>query len=181
MLRTIVLGSAAGGGFPQWNCSCRLCALARAGDPRVSPRTQASIAVSADGEHWLLVGASPDLPQQLARTPALHPRGLRHSPIFGVVLVNAEVDGIAGLLSLRERHPFTLWATRDVLDVIDGNGIFDVLGPSVRRCEIAPDAVVACGHGLQLQLRPLPGKQPLHAETDDRAEPAPVHAASIEA
>jgi pyrroloquinoline quinone biosynthesis protein B len=74
MLRVIVLGAAAGGGFPQWNSAGPGCIRARAGDPAAPPRTQASIAVSADGERWLLVNASPDLREQIAATPALHPR-----------------------------------------------------------------------------------------------------------
>ena len=86
-LTAIVLGSAAGGGFPQWNCRCPVCALGWAGDPRVKPRTQASVAVSADGESWLLLNASPDLRAQILQRPALHPRGeLRGSPIEAVVL-----------------------------------------------------------------------------------------------
>ena len=111
-LTAIVLGAAAGGGFPQWNCRCAVCRLAWDGDPRVSARTQASLAVSADGERWTLLNAAPDLRAQLAATPALHPRGrLRASPIEAVLLTGAEVDQTAGLLNLRERQPFTLAAT----------------------------------------------------------------------
>src|SRR5438132_687397 len=102
-LTAIVLGAAAGGGFPQWNCRCSVCRLAWAADPRVRPRTQASLAVSARGEHWTLLNASPDLAMQLRATPALHPRReIRGSPIGAVVLTGAEVDETAGLLSLRE-------------------------------------------------------------------------------
>src|SRR5215470_14180206 len=98
-LTAIVLGSAAGGGYPQWNCKCPVCALAWAGDRRVKPRTQASIAVSADGDHWTLLNASPDLRAQLQATSALQPRqGPRDSPIAAVVLTGAEVDQTAGLL-----------------------------------------------------------------------------------
>ncbi len=101
-LTVIVLGSSAGGGLPQWNCNCPQCAAARAGDPRVPPRSQSSIAVSADGERWLLCNASPDVRTQLAHTPALHPRALRHSPIAAVALTNADIDHATGLLILRE-------------------------------------------------------------------------------
>src|SRR3954469_19728452 len=94
-LTAIVLGSAAGGVFPQWNCRCAVCRLAWDGDPRVTPRTQASLAVSADGEHWTLLNASPDLRTQLAATPALHPHALRGSPIEAVVLTGAEIDQTA--------------------------------------------------------------------------------------
>src|ERR1700730_144604 len=106
-LTAIVLGSAAGGGFPPWHCGCPVCELAWAGDPRVRPRTQASLAVSANGEDWILVNASPDLPEQVRRAGVLHPRnGTRGSPIKALLLTGAEVDQMAGLLSLREREPF---------------------------------------------------------------------------
>src|SRR4249919_54739 len=119
-LTAIVLGSAAGGGFPQWNCRCPVCQLAWAGDRRVRSRTQASLAVSANGEDWVLVNASPDLPEQLRRAERLHPRGgTRGSPIKAVVLTGAEIDQVAGLLSLREREPFALYATAEVLAVIE--------------------------------------------------------------
>src|SRR5207244_1759513 len=127
-LTALVLGSAAGGGFPQWNCRCPTCRLAWAGDARVRPRTQASLAVTADSENWVLINASPDLPQQLRRSSALHPRsGTRGSPIKSVVLTGAEIDQIAGLLSLREREPFTLIATAAALDALANNPVFGVL------------------------------------------------------
>jgi len=96
MLRVVVLGAAAGGGVPQWNCGCAVCRKARSGHPELQS-TQASIAVSADGEHWFLINASPDLRQQLTATPQLHPRAgeLRHSPISGVILTNGEIDAVA--------------------------------------------------------------------------------------
>src|SRR3981081_1135095 len=115
-LTASVLGWAAGGGFPQWNCRCPVCQLAWAGDPRVRPRTQASLAVSANGEDWVLINASPDLPEQLRRSSALRPRGgIRGSPIKAIVLTGTEIDQVAGLLSLREREPFTLCATAETL------------------------------------------------------------------
>src|SRR5262245_58606456 len=111
-LTALVLGAAAGGGFPQWNCRCPVCALAWAGDSRVTPRTQASLAVSVDGERWLLCNASPDLRSQILKFAALQPKaGLRHSPIAAVLLTGAEIDQCAGLLTLRERQPFRLYAT----------------------------------------------------------------------
>ncbi len=145
----LVLGSAAGGGFPQWNCGCRLCALARAGDPRVRPATQASVAVTATVS-WLVVGASPDLRQQISRAPALRPRaGRRDSPIIGVVLIGGDVDAIAGLLVLRERQAFNIYAPRPMLDLLAANPIFDVLDPAlVRRVEVAPLEPVPCGGRL---------------------------------
>src|ERR1700742_3489496 len=111
MLRVVVLGAAAGGGVPQWNCGCAVCRAARDGQLELRS-TQASIAFSADGAHWFLVNASPDLRQQLIATPQLHPKpgALRHSPIAGVILTNGEIDAVAGLLSMREGSPFAIYA-----------------------------------------------------------------------
>src|SRR5262245_20979234 len=126
-LSALVLGSAAGGGFPQWNCRCPTCRLAWAGDARVRPRTQASLAVSADGENWLLINASPDLPQQVRQSKVLHPRSAtRGSPIKAVVLTGAEIDQVAGLLSLREREPLMVCATAVKIAAIDANGMLGV-------------------------------------------------------
>jgi pyrroloquinoline quinone biosynthesis protein B len=184
-LSVLVLGAAAGGGFPQWNCGCRLCALVRAGDPRVRPATQISIAVSGNETDWVIVGASPDLRQQIMQTPKLWPRaGLRDSPIAGVVLLGGDVDALAGLLVLRERQPFTVYAPGPLLGLLQGNRIFDVLDPSlVKRMALEPLQPVACGGGLKLSLLPMPGKVPLYLE-DRRArepEPGPNYAALLEA
>src|ERR1700757_4507187 len=138
-LTAIVLGSAAGGGFPQWNCRCPVCRLAWAGDPRVRPRTQASLAVSSDGESWVLINASPDLPQQSRQSKALQPcSGTRGSPIKSVVLTGAEIDQVAGLLSLRERQAFTLYATAATLATLADNAMFAVLAPDlvIRRAAV---------------------------------------------
>ncbi|MCG6203091.1 pyrroloquinoline quinone biosynthesis protein PqqB [Rhodopseudomonas sp. HC1] len=127
MMRVVVLGAAAGGGVPQWNCGCPMCRAAFA-DP-AAQRTQASVAVSADGAHWFLINASPDLRQQVIATPQLHPRegSLRHSPIAGVILTNGEVDAVAGLLSMREGAPFSIYGHAKVLAVLRANSIFNVL------------------------------------------------------
>jgi pyrroloquinoline quinone biosynthesis protein B len=141
MLRVVVLGAAAGGGVPQWNCGCPVCAAARSEHPELQS-TQASIAISADAEHWFLINASPDLRQQLIATPQLHPRSgsLRHSPIAGVILTNSEVDAVTGLLSLREGWPFTIYAHDRVLAILKANSIFNVLGEAnVRREPMAID------------------------------------------
>ena len=141
MLRVVVLGAAAGGGVPQWNCGCPVCQKARNGQPELQS-TQASIAVSADGEHWYLVNASPDLRQQLIATPQLHPKAgrLRHSPIAGVILTNGEIDAVAGLLSMREGSPFTIYAHAKVLSILKANSIFNVLSEhNVRRQDIEID------------------------------------------
>ena len=165
-LTAIVLGAAAGGGFPQWNCRCAVCRLAWDGDPRVSARSQASLAVSADGERWTLLNAAPDLRAQLAATPALHPRGaLRASPITAVVLTGAEVDQTAGLLNLRERQPFMLAATAETLGILGTNTMFDVLAADVvtrRAVEIGKPFVLP--GGLTAELFVVPGKVPLYLE-----------------
>lgn len=166
-LTAIVLGSAAGGGFPQWNCLCPTCRLAWNGDPRVRARTQASLAVTADSENWVLINASPDLPQQLRRSSALHPRsGTRGSPIKSVVLTGAEIDQIAGLLSLREREPFTLIATAAALDAVANNPVFGVLAPELVHRQVASVAEpLQLPGGLQAELFAVPGKVPLYLES----------------
>ncbi len=165
-LRALVLGSGGGGGVPQWNCGCRVCRLAWSGNGRVKPRTQSSLAVSADGRDWLLLNASIDLRQQILATPALQPKGgARHSPIAAVLLTNADVDHAAGLLALRERQRFTIFGARAILDTIGANRIFDVVGR-----DIVPRKAVRLGEpfeplpGLEVELFAVPGKVPLWLE-----------------
>src|SRR5690242_7243985 len=98
-MHVIILGSAAGGGVPQWNCGCPNCRAARQDG---HGRTQSSVAVSADGERWVLLNASPDVRTQLARHPALQPRGARDTPIAAVILTDGEIDHTLGLMLLRE-------------------------------------------------------------------------------
>ncbi len=168
-LTAIVLGAAAGGGFPQWNCNCDVCRLAWAGDRRVRARTQASVAVSADGERWTLLNASPDLRSQIQSNPRLHPQTSRRgSPIEAVVLTGAEIDQTAGLLSLRECSPFALHATATTLVAVAGNPMFGALAPDVvSRCAIVPGARFSLGGGLEAELFMVPGKVPLYLEGDD--------------
>lgn len=171
-----VLGAAAGGGFPQWNANSEACRRARAGDPAAWPATQASIAVSADGERWLVVNAAPDLRQQIEATPALHPRtGLRSSPISAIVLTNADVDAVAGLLHLREGTPFALFAHARVLEVLDRNPIFEVVNRGIvpRRAltlDEPNDLADAAGHPLSLSVLPFlaPGKRALYLEGESQ-------------
>jgi pyrroloquinoline quinone biosynthesis protein B len=184
-LTSLVLGAAAGGGFPQWNCGCHLCRLVRAGDPRVRPATQASVAVSGNNTDWVIVGASPDLRQQILQTPRLWPiAGLRHSPIAAVVLLGGDVDALAGLLVLRERQPFTVYAPIALLELLRENRIFGVLDPAYVRLEpIAANEPISCGAGLRLTLLEMPGKVPLYLETTGATgpEPGPTYAARLEA
>lgn len=167
-----VLGAAAGGGFPQWNSNAAGCRRARAGDPNARSRTQASLAISADGDRWFLLNASPDLRQQIEAAPCLHPReGLRSSPIAGVVLTGGDVDAVAGLLTLRERQPFTIYGTARIHQVLDANPIFEVLARDVvaRRCiAVGTPNVLALPDGspsgISVELFPVPGKVPLYLE-----------------
>jgi pyrroloquinoline quinone biosynthesis protein B len=125
-----VLGVAAGGGFPQWNCSCRNCRRLRQGTFRGTARSQAQLAISADAENWFLVNASPDLRYQIESSPFLHPcsTSFRHSPIQGVVLTSAEVDAALGLLLVRESQPIVVYATEAVRRLLtEDNSFFNVL------------------------------------------------------
>ncbi len=168
-LTAIVLGAAAGGGFPQWNCRCPVCRLAWDGDPRVTARTQAGLAVSADGHDWILINASPDLRAQIEATTVLHPHnGLRGSPIGAVVLTGAEVDQIAGLLALRERSKFSLYATAETLAAIANNPIFGVLASDVvERHPVALSRHFQLPGGLAAELFAVPGKVALYLENDE--------------
>jgi pyrroloquinoline quinone biosynthesis protein B len=124
-----ILGSAAGGAFPQWNCACTNCRAVRAGTFRGKARTQTQVAITQDGRSWFLLGASPDLRAQIEATPELHPRdGLRQSPIAGVVLANADLDHILGLLLLRELQPLRIHATASVRRILrEDNSMFGML------------------------------------------------------
>ena len=147
-MRFLVLGSAAGGGFPQWNCLCPNCRLAWERDPRAERRSQASLAVSRDGENWVLLGASPDLRQQILDTPALHPRHApRHTPIRGVFLPNGDIDNIAGLLVMREMQPFTIWGSEATLAQVSG-GVFAAVDAS-----LCPRVRVALGRAARHRPR----------------------------
>lgn len=170
-MRLVILGSAAGGGFPQWNCACANCRLAWAGDARVSSRTQSALAVALADGTWLLVNASPDVLRQIAATPALQPAGVpRHSPIAQVLLTSGEIDHIAGLLSLRERQGYGLRATPRVLGILRDNSIFDALDPGhVRRTPLALDEAWDLP-GLTLRLFAVPGKPPLYLEAGATAD-----------
>jgi pyrroloquinoline quinone biosynthesis protein B len=172
MLRALVIGSAAGGGFPQWNSNQPGCNRARRGDASVKARTQASLAVTGNGRDWFLFNASPDLRQQINDNPALWPaEGLRSSPIKGVVITGGDIDVIAGLLTLRERQPLVLSATARVHQVLRDNPVFGVLAEDlVRRDVVALDHPFALATpegrpaGLTVTLFAVPGKIPLYLE-----------------
>jgi pyrroloquinoline quinone biosynthesis protein B len=172
VMRTIVLGAAAGGGFPQWNSNAAACRSARRGDPGVQARDQTSLAVSADGHRWFLLNASPDLRAQIAKSEILWPSdGLRSSPIAGVVLTGADVDAVAGLLSMRERQQFALYATGEVQAALAANPIFEVLAPDCVERRVLPldspvplTGVGGYDSGLDVLAFPVPGKIPLWCE-----------------
>src|SRR5262249_49348470 len=163
-----VVGSAAGGGLPQINCNCRNCADARRGNPAVRVRTQSSLAVSGDGRHWTLLNASPDLRQQIAATPQLWPSldaGRRSSPIGSIILTSADVDHIAGLLSLREGVAFTLYASASVHEALRANPIYNGLAPAPVGCRDAPlGSAFAIAGGLSVEAFVVPGKVALSLE-----------------
>src|SRR5258705_2587480 len=178
MLRVVVLGAAAGGGVPQWNCGCAVCLAARTELPELKS-TQASIAISADDGHWFLINASPDLRQQLNATPQLHPQAgkLRHSPISGVILTNGEIDAIAGLLSMREGCSFTVYAHPKVLSILKANSVFNVLSEkNVRRQPIEVDKTFeptlpdGSPGGIEILPFAVPGKSAWYLEGE--AHPA---------
>jgi pyrroloquinoline quinone biosynthesis protein B len=168
-----VLGSGAGGGFPQWNCHCPNCRAVRAGQPGFTARTQSSLAVSADGKDWALLNASPDLRQQIAAAPRLsgaREGAKRGSPIKAAVLTNGDVDHVAGLLNLREMEPLTVYGATRVLETLKANSLFNVLAPGiVDRIELPlrrPLAIRGAGVdlGLTVEAFPVPGKVALYLE-----------------
>jgi pyrroloquinoline quinone biosynthesis protein B len=172
-MRVHVLGSAAGGGFPQWNCNCRNCSGLRHGSIRTSARTQSSIAVSADGERWYLANASPDIRQQIESFAGLHPRrGARDTPIQAILLTNADVDHVAGLLSLRESQPLRIYATETVRRwVIGSNAILGVLNVAPKQSHWdkikTPETRPLIGldgkaSGILFEAFAVPGKPPAY-------------------
>jgi pyrroloquinoline quinone biosynthesis protein B len=178
-LRALVLGSAAGGGLPQWNCRAECSASAWEGSDGLKPATQSSLAVSVDGETWVLLNASPDLRAQILATPQLHPRaagagpeaGLRNTPIRSVVLTNGDVDHVAGLLTMRERQAFTIWMTAEIAAVLERNPIFEVLDRAVvARRVVGLDQRFEPADGLAARLFPVPGKIPLWLEGEAEGE-----------
>ncbi len=175
-MKVHVLGSAAGGGFPQWNCNCRQCDGLRRGTVRALTRTQSSIAVTADDEHWLLFNASPDILQQLREWPASQPaRTLRDTAISAILLMDAQVDHTTGLYMLREhRAKWDIWCTEPVHnDLREGNPIFQVLphysGVAWQRMPMGPQGFeIPKLPGLHLQALPLISNAPPYSPRRDR-------------
>jgi pyrroloquinoline quinone biosynthesis protein B len=170
-MRVRVLGSAAGGGFPQWNCNCRNCSKVRDPTAAEQPRTQSSIAIqSADGR-WYLINASPDLRQQLAdlpdsNLPALQTRPLRASPVAAILLTDAEIDHTAGLLLLRESsEPLEIYSSAAVREALTtGYPVLEMLAGycGVRWHELSPEGSVLLGDTLEVEMFATGGDPPLY-------------------
>jgi pyrroloquinoline quinone biosynthesis protein B len=177
-MKVRVLGSAAGGGFPQWNCGCDNCSAARLGAADATPRTQESVAVSHDGEGWFLINASPEVRAQIEGFEGLWPRAGRHSPIAGILLTNGDLDHCLGLLSLRESHRLVVYATEAVrAGFTEGNVLYRTLERFAgqvtwRALALGREQPLGDeGSGLFVTAVPVPGKAPLHLE--GRRAPSP--------
>lgn len=176
-----VLGAAAGGGFPQWNCGCPNCRDVRSGALGAKPLTQECVAVSAEGERWFLLNASPEIRSQVENCPALHPRGPRHSPIAAILLTNGDLDHCLGLLSLRESHPLVIYATEQVRrGFTEGNVLYRTLqrfpGQVTWRTLEPENETELSGldgrpSGLAVKAVPAPGKSPIHLEGSSAPDP----------
>jgi pyrroloquinoline quinone biosynthesis protein B len=178
-----VLGAAAGGGFPQWNCSCSNCRRLRQGTLKAQARSQAQLALSADRQNWFLVNASPDLRSQIESFPALHPSpaAVRHSPVGGVILTSGEVDAALGLLLLRESQPISVYATDAVRRLLmEDNDLFRVLlrqPDQVRWHRLAPGEPTSLGDsGLRCTPISTGGGFPGHVPPERSAELNPAEA-----
>lgn len=175
-MRIRILGSAAGGRFPQWNCGCGNCAGVRQGTFPGKARTQSQLALSADGSIWFLAGASPDLAFQIENSPELHPRALRDSPVAGVVLGSADLDHVLGLLLLRELQPLRVYAAPSILRILrEENSMFGMLNrvePQVVWTAMNADApfpLLTSGgkdSGLRCQVHYLSGRYPKYVKTE---------------
>jgi pyrroloquinoline quinone biosynthesis protein B len=171
-----ILGSAAGGGFPQWNCGCGNCVAVRKKAFSGKALTQAQLALTADGSAWFLAGASPDLASQIENSPELHPRSLRDSPIAGVVLGSCELDHVLGLLLLRELQPLRVYGAPSILRILrDENSMFGMLNrvePQVEWTAMQAGAafplLAADGKdsGLRCEAHYLSGRYPKYVKTE---------------
>ena len=171
-MRIRILGSSAGGGFPQWNCGCENCRGVREGTIQASPRTQESVCISADGQDWFLIQASPEIRQQIESFSSLHPRNLRHSPIQAIVLTNGDLDHCLGLLSLRESYPLVVYATERVQQgFVEGNSLYRTLQRFSNQItwrsltldhETSLAGVNGKPSGLTIEAMAVPGQPPLH-------------------
>ena len=169
MLSLKLLGTAAGGGFPQWNCACPLCSGSRTNPSRLPPKLQLQALLSAGGRDCFLINASPDLRVQIEMEPALQPRaesGRRNTPIAGIVLTSADLDQVLGLLLLREFQPLRVYATALVRQALEADSFFHMLRRvpgQLTWIEIAPGKSFALGEGICCTPIPLQGSLPFYA------------------
>jgi len=184
-MRIKILGSAAGGGFPQWNCGCSNCHRLRQGKLHGKARSQAQLAVSGNSGTWFLLNASPDLRAQIEASPQLHPRAsARHSPIAGVVLTSGDLDNVLGLLLLREFQPLRLFATAAIRQIVSQeNSFFRLLeripGQSTwSEMRAGMDFELPCGGGIRCRPLALPGAYPGYVSPSGR-EVLPADAAVL--
>ncbi|MDI1361555.1 pyrroloquinoline quinone biosynthesis protein PqqB [Methylotenera sp.] len=174
-----VLGSGAGGGFPQWNCNCENCKGVRAGTIKASTRTQSSIAVSADGINWILFNASPDIKKQLDDFPVFQPaRLVRDTAISAIVITDAQIDHVTGLLTLREHNkPWEIYCTDAVKDdLTTGFPVFNILGyfRGINHHEIATDQsifTIPTAAGIEFTAVPLLSNAPPYSPRRDKPVP----------
>lgn len=171
-MELVLLGTAAGGGFPQWNCWCPSCRVARSDPRRAHPRSQSSAAVSADGSRWFLLNASPDVREQLTRLNGVAPKAVRHVPVEGIIPTDAELDHTLGLALLREARQLQLYATGAVLQVLaEDSRLLPVTAAfaEVRTSELALDRATpllyrdGTGSGLSVTAFAVPGDPPRFA------------------
>lgn len=174
-MHVVLLGTAAGGGFPQWNCWCPPCRIARADPRRAVPRSQSSAAVSADGVRWFLLNASPDVHAQLGRLDIAPPAGPRHVPVEGIVLTDAELDHTLGIVLLREARSLQVAATDAVRQVIeDDSRLLPVTRAfaDVALHELVPDRPLGLCYrdgtasGLRVTCFPVPAGPPRFAREE---------------
>jgi len=184
-MRVRILGSAAGGGFPQWNCACPNCRGLRSGTFQGKARTQSQVAISADSRSWFLLGASPDLRAQIEGTPELQPgtgadNEIRQSPIAGVVLANADIDHVLGLLLLRELQPLRVYATQSIRRILTkDNSMFAMLervAAQVSWTNYSPGALFSLHNpagqdsGLRCRALPLSPHYPAYVSPSRRSQ-----------
>jgi pyrroloquinoline quinone biosynthesis protein B len=174
-VRIKILGAAAGGGLPQWNCTCPNCSALRHKRPHIQSRTQSQLAVTADEDAWFLINASPDLRAQLNDNPEIHPdpaKGLRNTPVAGIILTSADLDHVLGLLLMREFTPVRIYATPPVLSILRENSFFQMLdrlpGQS-RWTVIEPGVSFYAGNGLTCTPIALSNSLPSYVGGEERS------------
>ena len=185
-MRVKILGSAAGGGFPQWNCACSNCRRLRDGTLHGSARTQVQVAVSSDNSNWYLLSASPDLPRQIEGFPKLHPSARsRETPIAALVLPGADLDQLLGLILLRESQPLRAYATPSIRKIImENNIIFAMVKKQISWDDVIPGrefelvSVSGTNSGIQCLPFALRGNYP-HYVSDEQAASFPADQALL--